>query len=189
MSNTELDVASSWITAFNDAASQGDVERLLACMEPDCWFRDILVFTPNVETRHGHAAIRAHLQETLSKAQVSNVVLDSDPHGRPHASEFGLGTPIIMSAFDFETPVTLGKGYVRLYYPKDGETPKAFCMMMMLSDWKGHEEVKNESGVYEGHNLSWGEVYRQRRAEIERDPQAIIGKWDINYLEHRADVD
>ena len=176
MSNDlEFELATSWISVFGDALSQANIDTLLSCLEPFCWFRDILVFNSSLQTRRGHDAIKAHLQPVLRDAQISKVVLDDNPFGRPHASEHGPGHPIAAAAFDFETPRAFGKGFVRLNYPKDGEVAKAFCVMMMVSDWKGSEEAKNESGLYEGHNLSWGEVYDQRRAEIEKNLQAIIG--------------
>ncbi|EJC98968.1 FAD/NAD-binding domain-containing protein [Fomitiporia mediterranea MF3/22] len=167
LTNVEFELASSWIKAFGDAVSQANVKALLDCLEPSCWFRDLLVFNPSLETRHGHDAIRTHLQSALGKAQVSNVVLDSHPHGSPRASQVGpVLPPIIETAFDFETPKALGKGYVRLNYPKegDGEIPKALAVMMMLRDWKGHEEPQNESGVYGGHTLTWGEIIPSHRS-------------------------
>ncbi|EJC98982.1 dimethylaniline monooxygenase [Fomitiporia mediterranea MF3/22] len=174
MANPELQFASSWISAFGEAISQANIDAVLNCLDPSCWFRDLLVFNPSLETRHGHDAIRAHLQPVLGQAKVLNVVLDTNPHGRPQEAHFGPETPIITTAFDFETPRALGKGFTRLYYPKNGETPKALAVMMMVNDWKGHEEAGNESGVYDGHNLSWGEVYRQRREEVENDPQVVV---------------
>ncbi|EJC98971.1 uncharacterized protein FOMMEDRAFT_161183 [Fomitiporia mediterranea MF3/22] len=174
MVKLDVELASSWISAFGEAVSQGNIEALLDCLDPSCWLRDLLIFTPSLETRHGHVAIRVYLQNALCEIQISNFVLDTDPHGKPHASDFGPGTPVIASAFDFETPKALGRGFVRLYYPNDGDTPKAITVMMMLSDWKGHEETANESGVYDGHNLTWGEVYRRRREEIEKKPQVVI---------------
>ncbi|THH07266.1 hypothetical protein EW145_g3496 [Phellinidium pouzarii] len=138
------------------------------------WFRDLLVFTPGLESRHGHASIRSHLKDTLGQAQLVNFKLDDNIFGQPHASGLGPDTPVIEAAFTFETPRALGKGYVRILYPHDGETPKAMMMMMMVSDWKGHEEIIYESGVYDEHNVSWGEIRAQRHAEIEKDPFVIV---------------
>ncbi|KAI5123150.1 hypothetical protein M0805_000853 [Coniferiporia weirii] len=172
--DVEFDVASSWLAALSDAIAKTDVEAFLTCIEPDGWLRDLLVFTPGLETRRGHALVRSYLKDTLGKAQVANFKIDPHASGRPRASQFGLDTPVIEAAFDFETPKAVGKGYVRILYPRDGEAPKALTTMMMVSDWKGHEELSHESGVYDGHNLSWEEVQAQRRAEIERDPFVIV---------------
>ena len=174
-STLELEIASTWLIALGEAFAQASVESFISCLDKSCWLRDILVFIPSVETRRGHDAIRTHIQSKLGEVGVSNLKLDTNPFGRPRASEFVPGTPIVETAFDFETPNALGKGYARLYYPKDDESPRAFCLMMMLDDWKGHEEVKNESGLYGGHTISWSEVYRQRRNEVEKDPEVIIG--------------
>ena len=49
------------------------------------------------------------------------------------------------------------------------------AVLFMLSDWKAFKEISNESGVYDGHNLSWKEVREKQVEEIEKDPHVIIG--------------
>ncbi|KAH8113515.1 dimethylaniline monooxygenase [Phellopilus nigrolimitatus] len=169
-----FDIATSWITALNNAVAHLDAGAFTACIAHDGWLRDLLVFAPDLRTHRGYEAIHSHLENTLAQAQISNLVLDDSPYGKPKASEFGPGMPIVETAFNFETPKATGKGYVRILPPSEGEAPTALCLMMMLSDWKGHEEIDHESGVFEGHNLSWQEVRDRRRAEIEKDPLAIV---------------
>jgi hypothetical protein len=46
---------------------------------------------------------------------------------------------------------------------------------VMLDDLRGSEELGHESGLYEGHTITFQEVLEQRIAEVERDPQVLIG--------------
>ena len=55
--------------------------------------------------------------------------------------------------------------------------------MMMIDDWKGYEELAYGRGIYD-HNLSWEDIQKQRRLEIESDPQVIIGKVPDTSVRH-----
>lgn len=180
MSDTpEYALATAWVSAVNDALARTDVDAFTACIAPDGWLRDILVFRPSLETRRGHALIKDHLANTFANAGVGRLSLDDNPFGRPKTGGFGLDWPVVEAAFDFETPRAIGKGHVRILKPKDGEetpkSPQALMIVMMVSEWKGHEELDHEEGVYDGHKLSWSEVRARRIAETERDPYVLIG--------------
>lgn len=174
---TEHKLAHAWLSALGDAASSGNLDAFISCIAPDGWLRDLLVFSSTFTSRRGHSAIDAHLKPTLAALQLSNFALDPEPAGQPSKSMYGPTVPVVALAFDFETPRAWGKGHARLLYPTEGEEAngaKALAVMLSIRDWKGHEEIGNERGLYDDHNLSYAEVREQRHRAIEQDPQAVI---------------
>lgn len=175
----EYAIAGDWVSAVNDAFSKADVDAFTACIAPDGWLRDILVFRPSLETRRGHALIKDYLANTFAKAGVGKLSLDGSPCGRPKLGAFGPDIPVIEAAFDFETPRAIGKGHVRIIKSKDAEemskNPQALIVAMVVSEWKGYEEPGHEEGMYDGHKLSWSEVRARRIVETERDPYVLVG--------------
>lgn len=175
----EYSIANAWVAKVNAALAQEDVDAFTACIAPNGWLRDIYVFTSSIETRRGHALIKDYLKDAIAKAGIGKLTLDSNPFGRPKSDSFGLDWPVVEAAFDFETPRAIGKGHVRILKQEGDEeasrSPQALMLMVMVSDWKGHEELGREEGIYEGHKLSWGEVRARRVKLTERDPQVLVG--------------
>lgn len=169
-------LAASWIKLFSEALENGDIDAFLQCIHPEGWFRDLLTFGWDFKTCHGHDSIRSYISKPLTQVRLYKVTFDPSLYGRPQASELGPGNHIIQAVIEFETPTAFGRGHVRLLYPEGQELPKAVTLLLSVSDWKGHEESGYESGLFDGHNLSWREVYEQRRDEIQRDPHVIICK-------------
>ena len=170
-----LSIATSWLSALESSLKNNDIDAFLGCLEPQSWLRDLLIFSPNLQSRHGHSEIRNYLTNTFSQAGLSGFKIDESQYGSPKETEFGPGRPIIELSFDFETPLGLGKGVARINIPENGGTPQAMAVLFMLSNWKAFKEISNESGVYDGHNLSWKEVREKQVEEIEKDPHVIIG--------------
>lgn len=173
----EHNLAQSWLAALGEASSSGNVDGFVSCIAPDGWLRDLLIFSPTLSSRRGHAAIAEHIKPSLASPKFSNFSLDPDAAGQPTKSMFGPTVPVVMLAFDFETANAWGKGHARLLYPKEGEEAngaKALTVMLSVRDWKGHEEMANESGIFDSHNLSYAEVREERFKAIAKDPQAII---------------
>ena len=112
--------------------------------------------------------------------QISNLKLEDSPEGRPQKGQLGM-KPMVQAVFKFETPRALGTGFVLIPFDAEAELredspPKASLLFMMVSDWKGHNELGFESGLYDGHNLSWEDVRKERRDAIEGDPAVIISE-------------
>ena len=183
---SELGIAERWVAALGRAAHDSDLPAFLSCIELDGWLRDILIFAPTLNARKGHDAISSYLESTFGRQRLDNFKLDTSAHAYPSSTTFGPSIPIIELTFDFETSKGWGKGHARLTSPKSGEVARAICVMMMLRDWKGHEELECEAGVYDGHNLSWGEVRRDRVAATERDPQAVIGVYLLSIMSSKV---
>lgn len=143
-------ISTTWLATFGKALEEGNVEGLLPCILPHGWFRDILVFTWDNRSAHGHDSIRSFLAPTLPNAQITNVRLDERQYYKPMYGSImgpvlGVGT-----GFLFDTPIATCQGYARLMQDPEGAW-KAVSIFVMMMDLKGHEEMGQESGVYGGH--------------------------------------
>lgn len=169
-------IASSWIGSLRNAFEHEDASAFADCFVPQGWFRDLMTFSWDFRSLHGHEDIEKYVARTIKDVRISDLKLEEDsPEGRPHLDRLGQ-TPIVKSAFWFETPRAKGRGFVMIP-PVEGETkPRAFALLLMINDWKGHEELGYELGNYDGNNLSWEEVQAQRHQEIEANPDALIGE-------------
>ncbi|KII84022.1 hypothetical protein PLICRDRAFT_436694 [Plicaturopsis crispa FD-325 SS-3] len=167
-------IVSAWISNFAAAVSAGDAEAVAATFLPEGWLRDVLVFTWDARSLEGYDKILAYLSEHLRGAHITDIKLDDRPHLAPEFSPAGPKTPAsIGSAFTFDAPRFRGRGSVRLVATENGEW-RALTVLLMMDDIKGHEEAGPESGVYGDHTLAWEDVWAERRAKIEADPQVII---------------
>ena len=138
-----LSIATSCLSALESSLKNNDIDAFLGCLEPQSWLRDLLIFSPNLQSRHGHSEIRNYLTNTFSQAGLSGFKIDESQYGSPKETEFGPGRPIIELSFDFEIPLGLGKGVARINIPENGGTPQAMAVLFMLSDWKAFKEISN----------------------------------------------
>lgn len=169
-------IASTWIESLRGASEHEDADAFADCFEPQGWFRDLMTFSWDFRSFHGHEEIKKYVGQHIKGVRISDLKLEIDSsEGRPHLGHLGQ-TPIVESALWFETPKAKGRGYV-LIPLVDGDTkPRAFALLLMINDWKGHEELGYELGIYDGHNLSWEEVQAQRHEEIEANPDVLVGE-------------
>lgn len=173
-----LGVAKDWLESFRLAVYSGDSDAFVDCIAADGWFRDLLTFSWDFKSMQGGKAIRSYIGQGLLNENISNVEFDDE--FPPRAGQFGPQKRLVDAGFTFETPRAFGQGYVRVNIPlKSGGSleigrPRAFTLLLMLKDWKGHEESKHELGIFDGRSLSWEEATRQRRQEIEEDPNVLI---------------
>jgi hypothetical protein len=171
------DIASDWLIGFSEILSSGHVSNVALAFLPDGWLRDSLVFSWDARSLRGATAIASYLSEVLPRAQFTAMALDKTPELGPTLVPYSPDVSGIEFAFTFETPVILGRGYVRLLPDPAEEIWKALSVFMEVRDIKGHEEADHELGLYEGHTLSWGEVANERRAQIESEPEVIISEF------------
>ena len=123
---------------------------------------------------NGHDNIKSYLLNSLASAQISNVQLDNRQFLTPELFEAGPGLTGVLGSYTFETPKAYGQENFRLLPGENGEW-KALTVLAMIWDWKGHVEIKSESGHFEGHTQPWEKVKIKRREAIESDPQVVIG--------------
>ena len=166
-----------WFSVFADNIEKADVDALLLLFLSDGWFRDLLTFTWDLRTLRGQDKIKPYLVEGLRKRGISNVQMDKRDGMQPKTYVLADGRYVIEFGFMFETSTALGRGFVRLVAEDEEKSIwKALTVMMMIDDWKGYEELAYGCGMYDDHNLPWEEMQKQRRLEIERNPQVVIGK-------------
>lgn len=149
-------VAHAWLKDFIDTTTSGNAHHFATKLfKPDGWFRDVLIFTWDNRTLHGHRKIVDYLEKKLATANITNVILDETPALRPSpfTLSFGQGTEF---SFRFETPIALARGLVRLL-PASPSEMKALSVFVMMEDLKGYEESGSESGLYGGHTITWNE--------------------------------
>lgn len=167
-------VSEAWLERFSEAVRRVDPGAVADCVQEDGWFRDLLTFTWDFRSIHRRENLESYLKDTLLKAQLTNVQLEAN--FSPRIGHFGPGRTAVDAALKFETSKALGKGFVRISL-NDGhmDKPEALGLFMMITDWKGHEEVDYESGIYGGHTIAWQDIRAERRKEIEETPDVLIG--------------
>lgn len=150
-------VAHAWLKEFIEITTSGNAHNFATKLfKPDGWFRDVLIFTWDNRTLHGHEKIVEYLEKNLTSAKITNVVLDETPAFCPAPfalPAFGQG---IEFSFRFETPIAFGRGLARLL-PTSPTEMKALSVFVMMDDLKGHEEAGPETGLYGGHTITWNE--------------------------------
>ncbi|KAJ7589556.1 FAD/NAD-P-binding domain-containing protein [Mycena floridula] len=169
-------VASTWLSQLAGALTSGSPDAFVDCILPNGFFRDALVFSWDTRSPAGTTNIHAYLAAGRLKAgEISDVKMDDTPGLTP---EYGfVGPPPrykgVSGAFTFSTPIATGQGFYRLMQDETGVW-KALSLAMSMAELKGHEEAGAELGFYGGHTLLWEDVKRERREQVESDPQVLI---------------
>ncbi|KLO16583.1 dimethylaniline monooxygenase [Schizopora paradoxa] len=163
-------IANLWLQSLRVAFEKEDAALFSECFDSRGWFRDLMTFSWDFRSLQGHHDIKKYVVKSIGDVKISDLRLDESSEGCPHSGHLGQ-TSIVESALWFETPRARGRGYV-LIIPPDGETkPRAFAMLLMINDWKGHEELGFQRGAFEAY---WEDVQSQRRHEIETNPDVLI---------------
>jgi hypothetical protein len=170
-------IAASWLSNFSQAVSvPADVSAAVDCFILDGWLRDVLVFTWDTRTIHGHDALVNYLSSSLARAKMRDLKLSDEAVLRPALDP---RFSAVAAGFTFSTPIATGKGHFALQRAGGADDAtekwKALSVFVMLDDLKGHEENGAEDGVYGGHTISWTDVRQERRTFIESDPYVLIG--------------
>ncbi len=161
------ETAVSWLQAFEQALSSGDIKTVTRLFGPECFWRDLVSFTWTIKTMEGEAGIADMLGHQLAAVGPSQFRIEGEAR---------LDDGILAAWFRFETRVARGKGHLRL---KDG---KAFTLLTTILELKGHEEqtgVSREQGVAHGarqNRRTWAEQRTQDEAElgVTQQPYCVI---------------
>lgn len=150
-------IAESWLKDFSDAVISGNSHALVSkTFLPNGWLRDVLIFTWDSRSLHGHDKIAAYLAKTLPSAKITNIALDETPGLFPSFFPSTVGKGIELS-FRFETPISFGRGLARLVAEEPSTTMKALSVFVVMEDLKGHEEAGCDNGLFGGHTITWNE--------------------------------
>ena len=157
----------TWLSSFEQALAEADGEAAGALFQADSYWRDLVAFTWNLKTVEGPEGVADLVNATAARVGASGF-RTTEP-----ASE---ADGVIEAWIAFETEVGRGSGLVRL---RDG---KAWTLLTVLDELKGHEENKGPSrphGVEHGadrERVSWLEE-REREAEelgYSRQPYVVV---------------
>jgi putative flavoprotein involved in K+ transport len=157
----------SWVSAFQDALTARDVDRVVSLFATECYWRDLVAFTWNLKTVEGTDQVADLLNSVLDRVDPTNFAVSGEASSADGVDDAWL---------TFETAVGRGTGHVRLV---DG---KAWTLLTTLDELKGHEENQRESrpkGTLHGADPdreTWKEQ-REREAEelgYSRQPEVVI---------------
>src|SRR3954468_3937669 len=138
-----------WLTRFEEALTQGDTQAAADLFLDDSYWRDLVSFTWNLKTVEGPSGVKDMLDQTLAHTQPRGWGTTEEPAEAEGGTEAWI---------EFEAELGRGTGHLRL---KDG---KAWTLLTMLDELKGHEEHEREDrpkGVNHGAN-------RDRQTWLER---------------------
>jgi putative flavoprotein involved in K+ transport len=165
LSTHPTQAAGAWLAAFGTALESGDIDAAVALFEPDSYWRDLVVFTWNIRTQEGPAAIRAMLESRLA---------DTAPTAFQVEGEATVADAVVEAWFTFETAVARGRGHLRL------RAGKAWTLLTTMTELKGHEErtgerrVKGaEHGVHPGRK-NWLEERQAAAAALGHTEQPYV---------------
>lgn len=158
-----------WIAAFEKALSGSNIDDVVSLFDEDCYWRDFLTFTWNLDTSEGPDDIRHMLQATLSTTQPVNWHLEGDGSSADGITEGWL---------TFETAVARGRGHVRL------KGNKCWTLLTTMLELKGHEEANDQHGTREmgvehgafKNRKNWLQRKQQEETElgISRQPYCLV---------------
>lgn len=162
---THIKQATKWLTDFESALNNGNIENILFLFQEECYWRDLISFTWNIKTLEGKTQIKDMLVARLANTKPHNFAIQ----------EVGdENNGIIEVFFSFETSVARCKGILRL---RDGK-----CWSMLTSSYEliGFEEKKNknrvmgtEHGVHKN-RLTWIEKKQKEEAELGYTKQPYV---------------
>src|SRR5262249_46645578 len=113
--------------------------HLKGLFHPDSLWRDVLALTWHITTVNGAGAILRELPTHAERARPTGFKID--PRRTPPRNVRRAGTDAIEAIFSFETTQGRGSGVIRLTPDADdGNAFKAWTLLTVLDEIKGHEE-------------------------------------------------
>jgi putative flavoprotein involved in K+ transport len=167
MANSSLDTATAWLHSFASALESRRPDAVLALFGPECFWRDLVIFTWNLRTEEGPDAIAAMLAARLDDVAPHSFELKAEPTGDEE---------LVEAWFRFESRVARGLGHVRL---RQGRAWTLFTAMEELKGLEPHLAARRplgaEHGVHPGRR-SWAERRASERAALGTSvqPEVVI---------------
>ncbi len=148
----------AWLTKCETLLTAHDYGAVAKMFGKECYWRDLVSLTWNIQTSEGRDAIVDMLNATQPHAPLSNLAIDGKANEADGVTD---------AWFTFETPVARGKGHIRL---KNG---KCWTLLTTMRELKGHEEPAGEArplGTDHG-------VVKERKnwAERKAEAEATLG--------------
>lgn len=167
------EVARLWLDTFHTAVAATDMDALESLFVADCWWRDILAITWDLQTARGFDQIREKFGEHLTATGFSDFALDP---AIPVDDTDG----VVTAFYTFTTNVSRGRGIVRLMNV-DG-VYKAWTLLTKIEELIGHEELRTSvhDAASESHNgavsgrETWPEKRAREREFVDGEPDVVI---------------
>src|SRR6202022_2451976 len=176
---TIMTAAENWLAQFERALAQPDDGLLKTLLCADSHWRDVLALTWNIKTVSGGDAIVRELKAHVGRVQPTSFRIDPDRTAPRRVTR--AGTNAIEAIFTFETSEGRGNGVLRLIPDgKEGNTLKAWTLLTVLDEIKGHEDRlgrsrpqgKAYSRDFRGPN--WLDVRKATSAYADHDPAVLV---------------
>ncbi len=172
-------LAKEWLAQFGRCLAQPSSADLGQLLLQDCYWRDVLALTWNMETVAGRSNVIARLTETAAGVEPGSLSLDGDAPEPQFVSR--VGRDVVEAFFTFATRQGRARGIVRLVAASDDEQqPQAWTVLTSLEELKGFEE-KTDSNRPTGQSHSrdfrgpnWLDERQTAEAYEDRDPAVLV---------------
>jgi putative flavoprotein involved in K+ transport len=166
------EITTDWLDAFGAALERRDAPAAVALLMPDAWWRDLLAFTWDLRTLHGHDAMVAMLEERLEVTAPTGFRLAP-------GDELTVTDDVVEGFVEFDTAAARCRGYVRLVRTEDGSW-RAHTLLTAMEALHGHEPAagsRRPKGTRHGENRgkeNWLDERAARRAYTDSDPDVLV---------------
>jgi cation diffusion facilitator CzcD-associated flavoprotein CzcO len=169
--------AENWLAQFESALATSDDAPLKSLFHSECFWRDALALSWNLQTINGADAIIRELEARAIATAPRGFRIDPDRAAPRRVTRAGTST--IEAIFKFETAQGRGNGILRLIpNAGDGNALKAWTLLTALDELKGFEEQQ-------GNSRPRGESYSRDF----RGPNWLdLRKTAAEYADHEPDV-
>lgn len=169
----------NWLAAFQGALLARNGNALKRLFVPDSYWRDVLSFAWQIETAAGANAIAKSLCASASRVRPHGFEIDRQR--TPPRRVTRVGVTAIEAIFRFETAEGRGSGVLRLVPdPSNDGVPKAWTLLTVLEEIKGHEErlgrwrVLGKVYSRDFHGPNWLDERVAVAAYADRDPAVLV---------------
>lgn len=165
-------LAHAWLDQLQVVLRDGAVDAVDQLFHADGWWRDLLGFTWDLRTAHGHEALAARIAEAPRVGEPSFSLT-----GQAAFVEAG-AEPWVQAMFTWSTPVARGQGVLRLV-ERDGAW-RAWTMLTAMDELVGHEEfveARRPLGGAQGSDRlarNWLEDRRRQEEFLDSEPAVLV---------------
>lgn len=171
--------AQAWLDEFERTLGKPDRNALDRLFVAECFWRDVLALSWNLQTIAGHAEIAQALTVLTPKAAPANFKLAPNRAAPRWVTRAGTNT--IEAIFDFETALGRGSGILRLVPDvADGDLLKAWTLLTALDEFKGFEEQlgtsrpRGQAYSRDFRGPNWLDLRNASRDYSDRDPAVLV---------------
>ncbi|MEM6623548.1 MAG: NAD(P)/FAD-dependent oxidoreductase [Pseudomonadota bacterium] len=163
-------IATRWLADFEAA---GDLTGLFTA---DCWWRDLLAGTWEIQTTQGRMDVTAALSTLPAKHRFTGLKIAEDRWPPSMVTRAGRDCLEVFVAFE----TAIGRGTAVLRLVDDGGTWKAWTLMTALDEIKGHEErtgqdrPKGQAYSRDFRGPNWKDLRDKALAYEDHDPAVIV---------------